>query len=661
MPYRPLIAAALLSAAAGSALAVDDKRLDTLTVVVTADETDNLPLAVSHVEAHDQPAPSEQSLQDFLAPAPGLFAQNQDNAAQGLRVSIRGFGTRAAFGIRGIQVLVDGVPMTLPDGQTELDAIDLGLLESAEIVRGPSATLFGNAAGGAILLHTRKPSESPEARLELQGASFDHYRARLEGSGRVGSAHLLGAITASDIDGFREHSQTETQLLNARMTQAVGPGQLNAFVSALDITSQDPGGLTAAQVDQNRRGAASGNRQFDAGETIEQQRVALNWSGPLGYWGVHATGYAGQRDFANRLPFTDGGQVSFDRNFAGMGATVSRRFELGGLAHRFSAGFDAQLQQDDRRRFDNNDGARGAATLAQDEEAAGAGVFVRDSIALAPAWETSIGLRYDTLSLEVDDRFLADGDDSGSRDIDDVSADISLSHWLGNRMIYGRLASSFETPTINELANPAGGGFNPDLGSTEALNREIGIKGAWNQLRYQMAVYRVTVDDELLPFELPGQPGRSFFRNAGETEREGIEIAGEYDINSIWRLDASASYARNEFDGGSLDGNELPGIPRQTAWLSLTRRQGGWQNALIASHTGRMYADDSNNTEVDSYQLLHWQSAWQPAGSAWSVQAAIDNLLDKDYNDSVRINAFGGRHFEPAAGRTYRLGLKVRM
>lgn len=264
----PLTAAALLSTCVPGVQAAEQDRLDTLVVTVTAeDEQRTLPLAVSKVDANELPAASEQSLQDFLDPVPGIFTQNQDNAAQGLRPSIRGFGSRAAFGVRGIRVLVDGVPMTLPDGQTELDAIDLGLLDTATVVRGPSATLFGNAAGGAIVLKTRSAPTTPQARLDLQTASFGHRRIRLEGGGHVGSTGLLAAYSDASIDGFRDHSETDTQLLNARLSQPLGNGKLNAFVSALDITAQDPGGINAAQVEQNRASARDANLQFNAGET----------------------------------------------------------------------------------------------------------------------------------------------------------------------------------------------------------------------------------------------------------------------------------------------------------------------------------------------------------------------------------------------------------
>ncbi len=664
-PRLPVMAAALLCLCSPNIFAEEIDRLDSLTITVIAeDQESRLPLAVTKVEADELVSPSEQSLQDFLDPAPGLFTQNQDNAAQGLRPSIRGFGSRAAFGVRGIRVVLDGVPMTLPDGQTELDAIDLGLLDSARIIRGPSASLFGNASGGAIILKTRPVPENPEARLDLHTSSFDSRRIRFEGGGHYRDTGLLAAYTDTSYNGFRDHANTDTSLLNARLSQPLGTGKLNAYISALDITAQDPGSLTATQARENRRAARDANVNFNAGETIEQQRVALTWDGMISDWALQYTGYAGQRDFSNRLPFTGGGQVQFDRNFGGLGTTLSREFSGPMFRHGFSAGLDIQIQQDNRTRFDNNNGIRGARTLAQNEEAFSTGLFLRDTIALSPLWETSLGLRYDTLNLKVEDRFLTDGDNSGDRDIDDLSADLSLTRWLDSGMFYIRVASSFETPTFTELANPNGGGFNEQVESSEALNKEIGFKGQWQSVGYSVAIYHIDVDDELLPFELAAQPGRTFYRNAGKTQRMGLELSANTQLSSAWSLISSYTLSENEFDSGELTGKSLPGIPDQQLWMSLNFKQDAYRLAVIGQHIGKLYADDENTEKVSAYELLHLQASVD-LGSlfnspVWQLQLGIDNILDEDYNDNVRINAFGGRYYEPAAGRAYRLAASLR-
>ncbi|MDX1497228.1 MAG: TonB-dependent receptor, partial [Salinisphaeraceae bacterium] len=520
------------------------------------------------------------------------------------------------------------------------------------VIRGPSATLFGNASGGAILLNSRPTADTPYLRSDLTAGNHGYRRFRLE----VGGHQLLGSYLHNEFDGFRDHANTESDLINARLKQALGNGEVTASISSLDIEALDPGGLTAEQVDTDRSAARPQNIQFNAGETIEQQRMSLHWEADIAGWSLQTTGYAGQRDFANRLPFTDGGQVRFDRNFGGLGLTANKRFDK----HKISLGLDAQAQNDDRQRFDNNDGQRGARRLDQDERARSTGVFLRDTVAIRQNWQASLGLRYDRLKLSADDNFTSDGDDSGNRSIDDWSADASLSHWRGEQMFYLRLASSFETPTITELANPNGGGFNADLDSSRAINYEFGMRGHWQAYSYTAAIYRIDVEDELLPFELASQPGRRFFRNAGETQRQGLELSLVRELNAAWTLRSQANLSQQEFESGALRGNALPGLPERTLRFGLHYRQHAWQLAAIARHVGRLYADDANNTVVPSYEVLDLQGRWNLRKNI-SMQFGIDNLLDEDYNDNIRINAFGGRYFEPAAGRSYRLSLSYRL
>ncbi len=616
-------------------------------------------MAVSTITADQVPAPNRQSLFDFLQPVPGVTALNQDNAAQGLRIAIRGFGARAAFGVRGIRVQVDGVPWTLPDGQTELDALDLHLVDSLTVIRGPASALFGNAAGGVVDVQTSRP-DLDSAELDLLGAGFGTRGL----AGRISRADESGgwrlAWNSSHRDGPRAHNHSDSRLASLRWDGQLDDSRWSAQVSLLDISAEDPGGLNAQQLAANRRAAAPNNLRFAAGERISQQRAGLSWSaGELWQWQL--LGFLGHREFANRLPFRNAGQVSFVRDFGGLGLTLSRDFALLGWTQRMSGGLDAQLQADDRRRFDNVDGARGPLRLDQAERAAALGVFVRDSVALAPHWELSAGLRRDWLRLSVADRFGADGRDSGARRLADWSWDSSLSYTPGRQRMYLRVATAYESPTNNELANPAGGGFNPALQSSRARNLELGMQGRWAHGDYSAAWYHIISSDELLPFELEDQPGRRFFRNAGRSRRDGLELAANANWGRGWRLAASASYARAQFAGNTpLRGNDLPGLPRSQAWLQLSRSVRDWEYSLAGRGSAKLYADDGNSLRLPGYAVWNARSAWQPQGRAWQLELAVDNLLDRDYPDNVRINAFGGRAVEPAGGRTYRLKLGLR-
>ena len=332
-------------------------------------------------------------------------------------------------------------------------------------------------------------------------------------------------------------------------------------------------------------------------------------------------------------------------------------------AVNLSLGADAQAQRDDRSRFDNLDGQRGDLSLQQDESADSAGLHANMQIALGNGWTLPLGLRYDRLRLDVDDRFLSDGDDSGKRNFDDWSGAIGLakqsqspwSAWL-------RVASSFESPTTTELANPNGGGFNDDLEAAEALNTELGVLRETDRLRLEAVVFSIAIDDELAPFELASQQGRDFFRNAGSSSRDGLELAVDWQITSHWSLAASATRARYRFDdavlgGTDVSGNRTPGLPDQTASLSIDWNNNTWRAGGSLRGVGDLQADDENTTRVPGYATLRLYGGMEIG--RYSVTAGVNNALDTDYNDNVRINAFGGRFFEPAPGRNVWLRLSV--
>ncbi|MDH3351976.1 MAG: TonB-dependent receptor, partial [Gammaproteobacteria bacterium] len=150
---------------------------------------------------------------------------------------------------------------------------------------------------------------------------------------------------------------------------------------------------------------------------------------------------------------------------------------------------DLDRQNDDRRRFDNNDGVRGPMVFDQNEQVDSAGVYMHGRFQFAEDWSLLAGLRYDELSYDISDRFLADGDDSGKLDFDEVSPSLALNYRFDSGVLFASYSTSFETPTTTELSNPdASGGFNPSLNSQTADNFEIGYKGSSNDLYYELAL-----------------------------------------------------------------------------------------------------------------------------------------------------------------------------
>ncbi|MDZ4336452.1 MAG: TonB-dependent receptor [Pseudomonas sp.] len=627
------------------------------------------PAAVTVIDAGAVPGEQNLALDTLLARVPGVFSLNRYNLAQGLRPAIRGFGARGNFGVRGIRVLVDGVPLTMPDGQTELDGLDLGLVERMEVLRGPASVLYGNAAGGVLAIETREPPTLPSMQLDLSAAGLGYQRTRGEIGGSEGNLGGLLAFNSTVLDGYRQHSRAQTNSLTGKLRWYAPTGRLRLNFNAIDNRAEDPGGLTAAQVKADRRQAAPENQLYDADEYIRQQRLGLVWDGyATGADEYQLRSYLGHREFGNRLGFVSGGQTTFERYFSGVGGQYSYHRELIGLPHRITTGFDLEAQRDDRRRYDNLLGERGQSRQQQDESALSQGLFIEDQIDLNEQWQATFGLRYDQVRLAVDDFYLVDNrDDSGSRSLEDWNYSAGLSYRVTpQQSLYARLASSFETPTISELGNPQGGGFNSALQPARAFSRELGIKGEWPALRYALSVYRIELEDELVGFSLPTQPGRNFYRNAGQSRRDGLELSLDWQFADAWRWSAAYAYNRYRFEdyqttAGDFSGKRIPGIPRQTLFSELAYEHQGAYVRLGVTAQAQVYANDANSQSAPGNAVFNLRlgKRFQLGEQSLEPYLGVDNLLGREYFDNLRINDGNARYFEPGPGRTLYAGLRV--
>lgn len=627
------------------------------------------PAAVTVVDASTTQGEHSLALDSWLARVPGVFSLNRYNLAQGLRPAIRGFGARGNFGVRGIRVLVDGVPLTMPDGQTELDGLDLGLVERMEVLRGPASMLYGNAAGGVLAIDTREPPSLPLMQLDLSAAGLGYQRLRGELGGSDGDLGGLLAFNSSQLDGYREHSRAQTNSLTGKLRWYAPNGQLRLNLNAIDNRAEDPGGLTAAEVKVDRRQAAAGNLRFDADEYIRQQRLGLVWDGyAAGADEYQLRSYLGHREFGNRLGFERNGQTTFERYFTGIGGQYSHYRNVAGLAHKLSAGFDLEAQRDERQRYDNLFRERGTLRQQQEESALSQGLFVEDQIDLSEQWQATFGLRYDRVRLAVDDAYLIDNrDDSGSRRLADWNYSSGLSYrFSAQQSLYARLASSFETPTINELGNPQGAGFNSALQPAQAFSREVGIKGEWPALRYALALYRIDLEDELVAFSLPAQPGRNFYRNAGQSRRDGLELSLDWQLADAWRWSLAYAYNRYRFIDyqtqiEDFSDKRVPGIPAQSLFSEVAYEHQDFYLRLGVTAQAQVYANDGNTQSAPGHALLSLRlgKRLQFAEQSLEPYLGIDNLLGREYFDNLRINDGNARYFEPGPGRTLYAGVRV--
>jgi len=637
------------------------------------------PAAVSVVSAPDiREGQQRLQLDESLDTVPGLFFQNRYNFAQNLRLSTRGFGARAPFGIRGIRIQVDGIPYTLPDGQSQIDAVDLDSAQRIEVIRGPSSVQYGNASGGVIDITTARGDDMPPgARLRQDVGSDDYYKTTAQANGTEGNTSGIATMSWLNYNGYREQSEVEKGLFNGRLSHEWGEGQrLTATFNALHTPkAEDPAGLTAEQVAEDRRQATDNAKRLDSGQDVDQQTLGLLYEAPAGGAGdLTVSTFFTRRDFRQQLPFPGPSLIAYDRQFYGISTDYQQDSQFAGRPLTWAVGADLHHQSDERRRYSVAfSGDVTGQTQEETQNATTAAVFAQGDLAVTERFNVSIGTRFDRLRLSVDDDKLDDGDDSGSRTYDEFSGFAGVSYRLAPRQqLYATIGTAFESPTFTEFANPDGsGGFNPDIEPQQALNREVGVRGSFGDgLSYDMALFSIRVDDEILPYEIDN---RTFYENAGRTERNGIELGLGWDISYAWRITSAltlADYRLRDFtdeQGNDADGNRLPGLPREQ-WVTEVEWRGGGQRfaALEWQYVGDLYAENSNQTNVSDYWLLGIRAgdSVRIGRQSLNFYGGVRNLLDEDYFSNIRINANADRpveergYFEPAPGRTFYAGLE---
>ena len=596
------------------------------------------------------------SLQEYLVAVPGLFTQNANNYAQDLRISLRGFGARAAFGIRGIKLIVDGIPETTPDGQGQLDNLPLGLLSSVEVLRGPSASLYGNASGGVLYLNTLDQLENETIQLQSRLGAYGFQSYQLNTSLKGEKTVALLHINRTKTDGFRQNSGFEQTLFNTKIKHRLSSkSTLQLQLNYTDSPrAEDAGGITLEDTEADWSQARQRNVAYDTYESVNQFKSGLRWQQDWGdQWNLDTYGFYTFRDFYGKLPFENGGIIDLTRNYYGFGSRLNYIQDK----HRWQIGIETAQQADQRDRYLNLNGAQGSLSFSQLESFGSFGIYILDEV----RWEKVLlrtSLRYDDLRL---------GADSVSEDqtYQVLNPSVGLSYEVATQQrLFANFSSSFETPALSELsANPSGAeGLNLELEPARALNYELGWKGLWAKTRMEANVFFIESTNEILPYELEAFPGRSFYRNAGATQRWGVEVFGSYQWEQ-WELQASMTQAQYRFtENNTSEGNTLPGIPNSQFFLQLgyTSLQ-NWQFQLTGEHIGSLYADTANAVKIEAFQKVRLQGGKTIAlgNLELNLFAGINNLFDVRYFDNIRLNAFGGRYYEPAPGRNAFFGLSA--
>jgi len=657
-----------------------------VTVARTTEPLSKLPFATAVLDKTAlQRGQQTVGIDEALNNIPGVVVANRYNFSLDQRITIRGFGSRSNFGVRGLKILVDGVPQTLPDGQSQLTNVDFGDLERAEVLRGASSSLYGNASGGVISLETERAAPGPFAQtVRVQAGSGRRdgdafYKWQSWSSGRSGNASGTLSISQFKADGFRQHSAAETRQLNAGVDYAFSGVTLGTFRLSLadNPRAQNPGALTRTEYLANPDSAAASNILRGADKDVQQQQLSLGLrhydAGDNEY---DVTVFGVLRDLANPLAAppdinpgpTNGTFVDIGRVVGGIRLSCTHRLGTAATAPRLVTGADAQRLRDNRKNFVSDAGARTDQVFVdQQERVTELGPFAQVQWNPRPELLLSGGARYDWVRFAVTDHYFGDGvDDSGARTMSSVSGNVGSSWSVGDRFVpYVNVSTSFETPTTTELANqPSGaGGFNPALGPQRAVNYEIGARGQPTPgVSYSVALFLGRVKDAIVQVGEIG--GRAFFGNTGRTHNDGAEVGLTVTPVAGLSLSGAYTYAHYRFASGPNDGNRLPGVPDHFWRLGL-RASLPHQLYFDVDHTlsSSLAADDANTVIVDSWGagITNARLGWEGTVGTLAVGPflGVNNLWDRQYVASVTLNGLGGRDFEPAPRRVIYFGAEL--
>lgn len=666
--------------------------LPTLHVEATRTDTTYLqtPASVFRIDAPQVDTSSQVNLTEVVKGVPSLQIRNRENYAQDLQLSMRGFGARSTFGVRGIRLYVDGIPATMPDGQGQTSNIDVSSLDHVEVLTGPFSSLYGNSSGGTILTSTKEGQGKDSIELSYSGGSHDKSRAGLVLQGGAKGANEPSYVISSsyfDTDGYREHSGAEKVLNNAKLSWNLDDGsKINWITNYVKIHADDPQGLTHDQWNANPKQQVPFLKQFNVRKDIEQTQTGVTWSKPINDKNeLYAMAYLGNRQVTQyqSIPKSTqdasinhaGGVIDFERDYYGADFRWTGKELLPNTT--LSVGVALDAMDEDRKGFENFNadgiyGVKGRLRRDEDNTLWNIDPYLQASWQFLPTWRLDTGVRYSNVHYKSEDRYLSNGDDSGKTDYDKVLPSAALS-WqiVPELMAYVSYAKGFETPTFTEMAYRPDGesGFNFDLTASTSDTYETGLKSQNQFGDFTLAVFQTKTKDDIV--SAGNSNGRSTFRNADKTLREGLEFAWN---KKLWRdLTATASYTYLDatFDAdipalGSIaqipSGNAIPGIAKNQAYASLAWQPShGLYGGVDVQYMDKVYVNDTNSDAAPSYSVTSANVGYAWVMGDWKVNsfARVDNLFDKNYAGSVIVNDGNGRYFEPADGRNWSAGLRV--
>lgn len=680
--------------------------LPTITVEATRTGTGYLqtPASVFRVDAPQQPESSQVNLTEIVKGIPSLQINNRENYAQDLQLSMRGFGARSTFGVRGIRLYVDGIPATMPDGQGQTSNIDLSSLDHIEVLTGPFSSLYGNSSGGTILTTTKEGQGRDSIQVGYySGGSHDKSRTGVILQGGAKTANEPSYVISSsyfDTDGYRDHSAADKVLNNAKLTWNLDDGsKINWVTNYVKINADDPQGLSKAEYLANPKQVQDNVYKYNVRKESEQTQTGVTWNKPLNDKNeLYMMGYAGTRSVTQYqgIPYTtqkntnhSGGVIDFDRNYYGADFRWTGKELLPNTT--FSAGVALDKLYENRQGYLNVNnldkptayGVKGALRRDERNNLWNIDPYLQASWQFLPNWRIDSGLRYSNVHFESKNRLK---NLNSKQDYDELLPSVALS-WmiLPQVTTYVSYGKGFETPTFTESSYTLNlnsnspeiiGQLNQSLKPSSSENYEMGLKTQNSYGAFTMAVFETDTKNDIVSYY--SDAGRTVFHNADKTVRKGVELSWQ---NKIWQdlsMRASYTYLSAKFDSDIYDyknslikkGNNIPGIANNQGYIGLGwQPDQGLQVGMDMQYMDKVFVNDANTEFAKSYTVTgaHLGYLWKSKDWTMNSFVRVDNLFDKNYVGSTIVNVATvpvngvqvGRYYEPADGRNFSAGLSI--
>lgn len=633
------------------------------------------------------------NVSESLNSVPGIVVQNRQNYAQDLQISSRGFGARSAFGVRGVRLLTDGIPATMPDGQGQAATFNLDMAERIEVLRGPFSALYGNHSGGVVQLFTREPSGERIVGITTSAGSDGVRKTDVNAEGKADAVGFLLDASRFETDGYRRHSAAARDQGYAKLvTRPDQDSRLTLVANSLhQPDTQDPLGVTWASFQRDPRACETDPsdtrspprcyaERYDTRKSIDHTQAGLTYERRFGQDSLHLTLYGGNRKvlqfqaFSKAFqvsPASSGGVVDFDRDFNGLDINWQDTRALDGGTLRTTIGLEYGASRDQRTGYENFVGAQfgviGNLRRNETDDLRTLDPYLQSEWQRG-RWVLTAGVRHTRLNVNVRDHFLSNGDDSGGVSYARTTPLLSALYKLTPKLnVYASAAHAFETPTLNELFySGAGGGFNFRLRPSTSVNVEAGVKAILpEQVRIDAAVFEVHTHDELAVDSSVG--GRTSYRNAGRTLRQGLELSLHAGADAGWNGQLAATLLRAVSDqglGNVLAGARLPGVPNASLFGSA-----GWKDgaslvdaALETFASANAYPDDANAAHpAPGYMIFNARVQSRQQLGGWTLKefARLNNLFGRRYVGSVIVGDSNQRYYESAPGRNWVMGFSA--